>query len=228
MEWKFLDSTGDGFISDAIKCMDYARSKGAKVVNASWGSPSFTSTALHDAIDSLRQAGIIFVAAAGNSAGNNDVSPLYPASYELDNIISVAATTRTDELAFFSNYGASTVDLGAPGAAIFSCWNGSDSDYRFNDGTSMAAPHVAGACALLMAHFPNDNYQQIINRVLSNVDPLPSLAGKCVSGGRLNLQKALGGSAPPQKPTVSVAATDPNAAEQGPDPGTFTLSRTGD
>src|SRR5213079_1666649 len=72
------------------------------------------------------------------------------------------------------------------------------------------------------------NYQQIINRVLSNVDPLPSLAGKCVSGGRLNLQKALGGSAPPQKPTVSVAATDPNAAEQGTDPGTFTISRTGD
>ena len=229
MECKFLDSTGNGFISDAIKCMDYARSKGAKVVNASWGSPSFTSTALHDAIDSLRQAGIIFVAAAGNSAGNNDVSPLYPASYELDNIISVAATTRTDELAFFSNYGATAVDLGAPGAAIFSCWNGSDSDYRYNDGTSMAAPHVAGACALLMAHFPNDNYQQIMNRILSNVDPLPSLAGKCRAGGRLNLQKALSGGSPaPQKPTVSVVATDANASEQGPDTGTFTITRAGD
>ena len=229
MACKFLDSSGNGFISDAVKCIDYARSKGAKVINASWGSTSFTSQALHDAIDSARQAGIIWVAAAGNSSEDNAVDPIYPASYDLDNIISVAATTRTDDLAFFSNYGATTVELGAPGAAIFSCWNGSDSDYRYYDGTSMAAPHVTGTCALLMAHFPNDNYQQIINRILSSVDPLPSLAGKCRSGGRLNLLKALGGSTPPppQKPTITVVATDANAAEQGADTGTFTVSRTG-
>src|SRR5256885_2173145 len=93
----------------------------------------------------------------------------------------------------------------------------------------MAAPHVTGTCALLMAHFPNDNYQQIINRILSNVDPLPSLEGKCVSGGRLNLQKALSGnSPPPQMASVSVVATDPDASEQGPDPGEFTFTRTGD
>ncbi|PYK99615.1 MAG: hypothetical protein DME19_08005 [Verrucomicrobia bacterium] len=228
MACKFLDASGNGFISDAVKCIDYARSKGARIVNASWGSTSFESTALHDAIDSLRQAGIIFVAAAGNSREDNGVNPIFPASYDLDNIISVAATTRTDDLAFFSNYGATTVDLGAPGAAIFSCWNGSDSDYKYNDGTSMAAPHVAGTCALLMAQYPNDNYRQIINRVLSGVDHIPSMAGKCVSGGRLNLQKALGGSAPTQTPTVSVAATDGNASEQGPGTGTFTLTRTGD
>src|SRR5437879_4205543 len=230
MACKFLDSTGNGFLSDAIKCMDYARAKGARVVNASWGSTTFNSTALRDAIDSLRQAGIIFVAAAGNSSEDNGVDPIYPASYDLDNIISVAATTRTDELANFSNYGATTVDLGAPGAAVFSCWNGSDSDYKYFDGTSMAAPHVTGSCALLTAHFPNDNYQQIINRIVSNVDPLPALAGKCVSGGRLNLQKALGGSAPPpppEKPTVTTVATDATASEQGPDTGTFTVSRTG-
>src|SRR5439155_20563050 len=142
---------------------------------------------------------------------------------------SVAATTRTDELAFFSNYGATAVDLGAPGAAIFSCWNGSDSDYRYSDGTSMAAPHVSGACALLMAHFPNDNYQQIIDRLLSNVDPLPSLDGKCRAGGRMNLQKALaGGSPPPPQPTVSVTATDADASEQDSDTGAFTISRDGD
>src|SRR5439155_453265 len=229
MACKFLDSTGNGFISDAVKCIDYARSKGARVINASWGTTTFTSQALRDAIDSARQAGIIWVAACGNSSEDNAVDPIYPASYDLDNIISVAATTRTDDLAFFSNYGATTVDLGAPGAAIFSCWNGSDSDYRYYDGTSMAAPHVTGTCALLMAHFPNDNYQQIINRILSNVDPLPSLAGKCRSGGRLNLLKALGGSTPPppQKPTITVVATDANAAEQGADTGTFTVSRAG-
>src|SRR5439155_27108301 len=226
MACKFLDASGSGFISDAVKCIDYARSKGAKVINASWGSTSFTSQALHDAIDNLRQAGIIFVAAAGNSAQDNGVNPIYPASYNLDNIISVAATTRNDDLAFFSNYGSTTVDLGAPGDPIFSCWNGSDSDYRYFQVTPMAAPHVTGACALLMAHYPNDNYQQIINRILSNVGRLPSLSGKCVSGGRLNLLKALGGSAL-QQPTVSVVATDPNASEQGPDSGTFTISRTG-
>src|SRR5437870_4369603 len=229
MACKFLDSSGNGFISDAVKCIDYARSKGAKVINASWGSTSFTSQALHDAIDSARQAGIIWVAACGNSSEDNGVNPIYPASYGLDNIISVAATTRTDDLAFFSNYGATTVDLGAPGAAIFSCWNGSDGDYRYYDGTSMAAPHVTGTCALLMAHFPNDNYQQIINRILSSVDPLPSLAGKCRSGGRLNLQKALSGnSPPPQMASVSVVATDAHASEQGPDPGQVTFTRTGD
>jgi subtilisin family serine protease len=231
MACKFLDPSGNGFISDAIRCIDYARSKGAKVINTSWGSATFNSTALHDAIESARQAGIILVAAAGNAADNDDVNPLYPASYDLDNIISVAATTRTDDLAFFSNYGATSVDLGAPGAAIFSCWNGSDSDYRYFDGTSMATPHVAGACALLMAHYPGENYQQIISRILSNVDPLPGLAGKCVSGGRLNLQKALGGSPPPpppDRPAVTVAATDETAGEAGPDTGTFTISRTGD
>src|SRR5204862_6420105 len=96
-------------------------------------------------------------------------------------------------------------------------------------GTAVAAPDVTGTCALLMAYFPNDNYQQIINRILSNVDPLPSLEGKCVSGGRLNLQKALsGGAPPPQMPSVRVVATDADASEQGRDPGEFTFTRTGD
>ena len=226
MALKFLDPQGNGSISDAIQCIDFARNNGAKVINASWGSTTFTSQALHDAIASAGQAGIIFVAAAGNSSANNDTTPLYPASYDLDNIIAVAATTRTDELATFSDYGAASVDLGAPGAAIFSCWNGSDSDYKYLDGSSAATPHVAGACALLMARFPGEDYHQTINRILSTVDPLPTLAGKTVSGGRLNLQKALGGT-PPPSPTVTVTATDANASEAGPDTGTFTVTRTG-
>ncbi|HXT39119.1 MAG TPA: S8 family serine peptidase, partial [Candidatus Angelobacter sp.] len=193
MACKFLDATGQGSISDAIECIDYARKKGAKIINASWGGYTFTSTALYDAINSARGAGIVFVAACGNDNNNNDANPLYPASYYLDNIIAVAATDRTDTKAWFSNYGATTVELGAPGSPIFSCWNGSDSDYRYLDGTSMAAPHVVGACALLMAHYPGDTYQQIIRRVLSSTDPLPSLAGNTVTGGRLNLYKALVG-----------------------------------
>jgi subtilisin family serine protease len=191
MACEFIDSQGDGSISDAITCIDYARSKGAKIINASWGSYSFTSAALRDAINSIRDAGIIFVAACGNNANDNDANSLYPASYGYDNVIAVAATDRSDALAFFSNFGASTVHIAAPGSPVFSCWNGSDSDYRYFDGTSMAAPHVAGACALVYAQYPNDTPHQIIKRVLSGVDQLPQLSGSCVTGGRLNLANAL-------------------------------------
>ncbi|MHB8522061.1 MAG: S8 family serine peptidase [Limisphaerales bacterium] len=192
MACKFLDSTGKGSISDAITCIDYARSKGAKIINASWGSYTFTSASLYDAIASARDAGMIFVAATGNDANNNDVNPLFPASYNLNNIIRVAATTRNDGLAFFSNYGSTTVDLGAPGLDIFSTWNSADDAYQYFSGTSMATPHVAGACALVWAHNPNLAYDQVISRILASTDPLPALAGKCVTGGRLNLRKALG------------------------------------
>lgn len=192
MACKMFDAMGNGSISDAVTCIDYARQKGARIINASWGSSTFTSAALRDAINSTRTAGMLFVAAAGNNNSNNDVNPLFPASYDLDNIIAVAATTRTDDRAFFSNYGATTVDLGAPGYNIFSCWNGSDTDYRYLDGTSMATPHVVGTCALLWSRYPGETYSQIRNRVLASTDPLPELAGKCVTGGRLNLPKALG------------------------------------
>ncbi len=197
MALKSLDATGEGSISDAIECLDYARAHGAKIVNASWGSYQFTSQALRDAIANLRDAGIIFVAACGNSAGDNDANPLFPASYEFDNIVAVAATTRTDTLASFSNWGHTTVDLAAPGSPVFSTWNGSDNDYRYYDGTSMAAPHVAGAAALMWSLNPALTYRQVIAALLANTDPLPSLAGKTVSGGRLNLALALAAVVPP-------------------------------
>ncbi|HVS50729.1 MAG TPA: S8 family peptidase [Opitutaceae bacterium] len=203
MACKFIDSSGNGSISDAVTCLDYARAKGAKVVNASWGSCKFTSQALYDAISNLADAGILFVAAAGNANEDNDVTPLYPASYGLPNIISVAATDRQDNRAPFSNYGHTTVDLAAPGNPVFSCWNGSDSDYRNWDGTSMAAPHVTGACALLLAHFPGETYGSIIGRLIGSVDPLPAFANNTVSGGRLNIARALQSSAPTQPPQTN-------------------------
>jgi subtilisin family serine protease len=194
MACKFLDNTGHGSVSDAITCIDYARRKGAKIINSSWGDYAYNSSALQDAIRSARDAGVIFVAACGNDGSNNDQSPLYPASFRLDNIIAVAATTRTDSLATFSNYGPTNVHLAAPGDPIFSCWGPSNSAYQYFNGTSMAAPHVAGVCALVWAHYPTDNYQQVIHRVLSGAEPLPGLAGKCVTGGRLNLAGALAAS----------------------------------
>jgi PKD repeat protein len=211
----FLDSNGNGTISDAIACMDYARTNGAQVVNASWGTTNFTSQALYDAIDSLRQAGIIFVAACGNSSMNNDVTPIYPASYNLDNIIAVAATEPNDDLAAFSDYGPTNVSLGAPGVVIMSCWNGSDTDYETESGTSMSAAYVSGACAIMRAHFPSENYHQIISQILSNVDQVPTLQGLCVSGGRLNLYKALtAGSSPP--PTLIANFTANPTSGQAP------------
>jgi subtilisin family serine protease len=194
---KFLDLNLQGSISDAIECIDYARANGAKIFNASWGgitSSQFSSLALYDAIKSLRDQGIIFVAASGNFALDNDsANAFYPASFDLDNIISVAATTRDDGLAHFSDYGLNSVDLGAPGYIVYSCWSGHDSDYRTDDGTSMAAPQVAAACALAWTLAPGSSYQQIIQRVLAGAEPIPALAGKCRTGGRLNLFQVLSG-----------------------------------
>ena len=202
MPLKALGSTGEGSISDAIECLDYARVHGAKIVNASWGSYQFTSQALRDAITNLRDAGILFVAACGNSAGDNDANPLFPASYEFDNIISVAASTRTDTAASYSNWGRTTVDLAAPGS-VFSTWNGADNDYRYNDGTSMAAPQVSGAAALIWALHPSLTYREVIAIILSNTEPLPAFAGKTVTGGRLNLAYALAAALPsPSSETV--------------------------
>lgn len=190
MACKFLESSGSGSVSDAIQCIDYARTKGAKIINASWGDYQ-NSSVLQSAIRRAGDAGIIFVAAAGNESYDDDAHPFFPAGYGLDNIVSVAATTRTDSLASFSNFGAATVDLAAPGSPIYSTYNTSDSSYTYLSGTSMSAPHVTGALALLRALHPEETYRQLINRVLATADPLPSLTGKCITGGRLNLQRAL-------------------------------------
>jgi len=227
MALKFINPQGDGALSDAIACIDYARKHGAHIINASWGMPQFNTPALRDAMESARAAGILVVCAAGNSQGDNDIpsAAVYPASLDLDNILSVLATTRRDELAFFSNYGATTVDLGAPGLDIFSSWNGSDNAYQFFLGSSMAAAHVSGAAALAKAQFSGESYRQIMNRILAGVDPVPGLANRCVTGGRLNLKGALG--AADGKVTLSVAASDAAAKEAGRDPGKFTFTRSG-
>src|SRR5207249_4278475 len=137
-----------------------------------------------------------FVAAAGNSSSDNDVYPAYPSGYDVDNIVSVAATDEYDGLAYFSCFGGTTVDLGAPGVNIYSCLNYGDNAYGYLSGTSMATPHVAGAFALLAAQFPNKTYAELIRRIFDTVDPVSALSGRCVTGGRLNLAKALELSAP--------------------------------
>ena len=197
MACKFLSNTGSGTDSDAIRCIDYARTKGARVLSNSWGGGGSNSSLLA-AIERCRAAGVLFVAAAGNESNNNDRWASYPASYTTDNIISVAATTRTDGLASFSNYGSTSVDLGAPGDGIYSTVSGSNSAYATYSGTSMATPHVAGALAMIAAQYPTESYSSLITRLLSGSDKIASLSGKTKSGGRMNLAKSLGTATPPQ------------------------------
>lgn len=192
MACKFLDSAGNGAYSDAVECLSYARDNGARIINASFIDTA-SNAVLYTALQVCRNAGIIVVAAAGNVQTDNDVTPYYPASFNLDNIVSVAASTRRDTLASFSNFGAASVDLAAPGQDIYLLGITSDSAYVWNSGTSFAAPHVAGALALTWARFPTNSYRQIIDRLLAATDRLPAFAGKCVSGGRLNLARLLAG-----------------------------------
>lgn len=187
---KFLNVAGQGATSDAIECVEYARSKGARVINCSWAGTDY-SQALRDALEAAQYDGIVVTAAAGNDTEDNDVRPTYPASYDLDNIISVAATDNRDSVASFSNYGLESVDLAAPGVGITSTYRFSDSSYRTLDGTSTSAPYVAGAVALLKTRFPSDDCVRTVGRVLNSVDPIPELQTKSKSGGRLNLRGAL-------------------------------------
>jgi len=191
MGLRFLHGAdGTGSVSDSVTCIDYAIQNGAKIINASYGSPAY-SQAEYDAIAAARAAGIIFVAAAGNDSLDTDHGNDYPAAYPLDNIVTVAATDRDDAFADYSNYGSGSVDLAAPGTDILSTYNGSDADYETFSGTSMATPHVTGALALLCAKYPSETYRQIINRLLRGTDRLTALSGKVQTGGRLNIARAL-------------------------------------
>ena len=190
MGCKFLSAQGFGATSDALTCIDFAVSKGANILNNSWGGGPFEQS-LFDAIDRARAKGVLFVVAAQNSGLNNDVNPAYPANYQLNNIIAVAALDRSDNLASFSNYGQSTVHLGAPGVDIFSSTAGSDSDYQVFDGTSQATPHVSGVAALILSQYPGADLEEVRGRILAGVVPIPSLSGKTITGGRLNAYNSL-------------------------------------
>jgi PKD repeat protein len=190
MALKFLGANGEGDVFAAIECIDYAIDNGADIINNSWGNPGFSQTLL-DAVERAQQAGVLFVCAAGNESTDNEQLGFYPASYETDNVVSVLSTNRNDEMSFFSNFGTVSVDIGAPGSAIYSAWFAADDSYNTIDGTSMATPHVSGALALMKARFPTADYQQLMARLYASADPLPSLTDRCVTGARLNLAAAI-------------------------------------
>jgi len=193
MACKCFNSAGASSDSAIVAAIDYARQNGARVISASFDSTNF-GIALSNAVYRAAQAGIIFVSSSGNNAANIDITPHYPACFGIDNVLSVAYTTRNDAIGQYSNYGATNVDLAAPGADIYSCFFTSDTAYLGSpslEGTSYAAAYVSGALALILAHFPAEPYQQTITRLLNGTDPVPALAGKCVTGGRLNLHNVL-------------------------------------
>ncbi|AKV67086.1 Alkaline phosphatase [Microcystis panniformis FACHB-1757] len=220
MPLKFLNDQGSGSTSNAILAINYATDKGVKLTNNSWGGGGY-SQALYDAINAAGQAGALFIAAAGNSSANADINPMYPAAYNLDNIVSVASTTRTDDLSWFSNYGLNSVDLGAPGSDIYSLAPGGG--YATLSGTSMASPHVAGAAALLWSQNPTWTAQQVKNALMNTGDPLASLAGKTVSGKRLNVFNALAGA---NLPSVTVSVSPASVQEDGTTNLVYTFTRT--
>lgn len=188
MALKFLGADGSGSTSDAINAINYAVNNGANVVNNSWGGSSY-SQALHDALTYAYTKRAALVSAAGNFTNDNDTSGLYPASYPVPSMISVAATSDYDVLASFSNFGKSSVHVSAPGVGILSTVPGNG--FRFLSGTSMASPFVAGMAALAYREAPNLTGYQVKNILMATVNPVSSLSTKIFTSGRVNAYNSI-------------------------------------
>ena len=194
MALKFLTAEGTGSYADAVECLNYAtmmRQRGVNIrlTSNSWGGDE-DDPAMKEAIDASERAGLLFVAAAGNQGVDNDgILRHYPAGFDNPSIVAVAATDCWDSMPYWSNYGATTVDLAAPGVDVLSTVR--DGGYEQFSGTSMATPHVAGVAALAWSVKPDATWQEIRDALVSSTDPLPALAGKVATGGRLNALGAL-------------------------------------
>ncbi len=184
---KFLDSNGSGSLEGAIKAIDYASKMGAKILSNSWGGGGESQT-LKEAIERSNSAGALFVAAAGNESNNNDANPTFPASYQVPNVLAVAAIDNRGQIASFSNYGKSSVHVGAPGVNILST---TTTGYEAWSGTSMATPHVSGIAALLASHEPSLTNLELKNRIITTARPIAGLRGKVRGSGLANAYLAL-------------------------------------
>ena len=213
---KAFNSSGSGSLSAVINCINYItalkRDYGVNVVatnNSYGGFPG--STALRDAIIASKYEGIVFVAGAGNYTTDNDSSPFYPASFDIDNIIVTAATDSTGALTSFSNYGASSVDIAAPGISIITTIR--NNQYGTYQGTSIAAPHVTGAIALILAHHPGYNYSQAISAIQLSGTVKAGLSSKCSTSAILNVFQALTVQLPnTPTPTATPTATNTSSS----------------
>lgn len=184
---QFIGSSGGGTLGDAILALQYAAKRGAKIVNASWGgAPCVTS--LRDAFYELEKKGILIIAAAGNEGSDIDVKPTYPAAFNLRGQITVAASTESDFMAGWSNVGFNLVHIAAPGSGILSTVPGGTAYF---DGTSMAAPFVSGAAAVLWSARPQATAYQIRQALLDGAESYPNKEFKVLTRGRLNIERAL-------------------------------------
>jgi len=211
MPLKVLDASGSGDDAAIIAALEYAAANGARITNNSYGGAGFDPS-LHAAFVEAGDAGMLQLVAAGNAADYNDVVPDSPGGFRLDSVISVAATDDTDALADFSNFGRTTVDIGAPGVDIASTWLSSVdpfSQYAFDSGTSMATPMVSGVAALVAAQNPAWSPAQLRDWILGTARSDPSLSGKTVTGGVVDLGRALG------KPTFTAKVSLTEASDTG-------------
>jgi subtilisin family serine protease len=212
MALKWLNIYDQGDTANAIRAIDYATYNGAHLSNNSW--IILDSKSAEAAVDRARASGNLFIAAAGNDNRNNDTTSVYPASYDLDNVIAVLATDHNDNKSPFSNFGWYSVDVGAPGGTDASQSNYNiystqkNNRYQYHSGTSMAAPVVAGLVALIKAYRPSLNWWQVKTIIMQSVDPKSSLSGKCSTGGRVNAYNAL------TKPTPNLPAAPTNLRAQ--------------
>ena len=184
---KFLTARGGGTLQGAIDSVLYATKMGARITSNSWGGGGYNQ-ALYDA---FKASPAMHIIAAGNEKNNNDARPAYPATFDLPNVLSVAASDHKDNLASFSNYGLTTVDLAAPGVDILSSTSGAKDAYKSFSGTSMATPHVSGVAGVILAAHPDMGNEELKALLMDTVDAKSQLAGKMVTGGRVNLEAAL-------------------------------------
>ena len=227
---KFLSSTGSGSLGDAINAIEFAiqakavlgAAANVRVLSNSWAGGGF-SQALFDEISRANQSDILFVAAAGNSASNNDTVPTYPASYAAPNVVAVAATDNQDALASFSNYGSASVHLGAPGVSVLSTVPGAA--YNSFSGTSMATPHVSGSAALLLSRCSLTT-ASLKSLILNTVDPTAALTGKTITGGRLNVARAIAGCGRSANESPTASLIEPAGEMTVPAPGPIALRAT--
>jgi subtilisin family serine protease len=196
MPLKFMGANGGGSLMAAVKAIKYATKMGARLTNNSWGGGE-KSEILMEAIREASQAGVLFVAAAGNSGNDVSAIPEYPAAFEIPNILSVAAVDNRGRLAPFSNFGKTRIHIGAPGVNVLSPIIGGFDSWS---GTSMAAPHVAGVAALLWSNEPTLTMEQVKQRLISTAAPLAALRGHTIAQGMVNAYYALKNmAAPPDK-----------------------------
>lgn len=188
MPLKFLDSNGSGTTSAAVQAIYYAVNNGAKVINNSWGGGSY-SNSLISALNYAYTHDVAVIAAAGNNGSDNDVNPMYPSSYPIPNIVSVAATSDWDTLTGFSNYGATTVHVASPGLSIRSTLPGNV--YGYLSGTSMATPFVSGIAALIVRESPTMNGYQVKEVILDSAQAITGLSGKVSTGARINVDNSI-------------------------------------